>query len=95
MPRQTESAADLIARQDGTMQVILGELVENASKVHQLWASARAAVIEDSDRALTLLIEAQMLLENHVRLERSDGLRLIRTAVDRLDAELPEEAGST
>ena len=38
---------------------------------------------------MTLLIDAEIDLNHHVRVELSDGLRRIRAAIERLDAEIP------
>jgi hypothetical protein len=94
MARRKQSAADFIERYDGEMRIILGELVENAGKLNMLWVFARNAAGHDSDRAMTLLIEAQILLEHHLKIERSDSLRRIRAAIDRLDREPPDEEDS-
>jgi len=37
------------------------------------------------------LIDAEIRLDNHVRLELADTLRPIRAALKRLDAELPDD----
>lgn len=86
-----QSAADFVEGHDGEMRIILGELAENAGKLNMLWTFALHHVREDPHRALTLLIEAEILLEIHLKIERADSLRRIRSAIRRLGATLPDE----
>ena len=91
MARGKVSAADFVEARDGEMRIILGEMVENVGKVEMLWQAARNAVREDPGHALTLLVEAEILLDVDVRNERTDSLERIRRATRRLDEELPDD----
>lgn len=91
MTRRTQTAADYIERHDGEMRIILGELAENAGKINMWWTFARNAVRDDPDRALTRLIDAEIHLNHHVRLELADSLRRIRASIERLATELPDD----
>ncbi len=90
MARGKVSAADFVEDHDEEMRIILGELIENAGKLNLLWEAARRVVREDPDRALTLLVEAEILLGIDVRIERTDSLRRIESATRRLGEELPD-----
>jgi hypothetical protein len=90
MARSKASAADYLEQFDPEMRIILGELVENAGKVNMLWTFARNTSRVDPNHALTLLIDAEILLNHHVKIERSDSLRRIRAAISRLGEELPD-----
>jgi hypothetical protein len=91
MARGKVSAADFVEAHDDEMRIILGELVENAGKLNRLWETARRVVRKDPDYALTLLVEAEILLGIDVRIERTDSLQRIRSATRRLDKELPDD----
>ena len=91
LTRNNQTAADYIERYDGEMRIILGELVEYAGQINMWWTSARNAVRQDPERALTLLMDAEIHLDIHVRNERIDALRRIRAAISRLAAELPDD----
>jgi hypothetical protein len=89
--RSRQTAADYIEKYDDEMRIILGELLENAANINLWWMSARHAARSHPDRAMTLLIDAEIHLNIHVRIERADSLRRIRAAIARLDAELPDD----
>ena len=89
--RKRQTAADYIERYDGEMQDILGELAEHADMIRTWWNLARDQVREDPDQALQHLVDAQIHLDIHVRIERVGALRRIRLASNRLDAELPDD----
>lgn len=91
MARKKQTAADYIERYDGEMRIILGELVEHAGRINMWWTFALDAAREDPERALTNLIDAEIHLDIHVRIELSDSLRRIRSAIKRLDEELPDD----
>ena len=91
MACKKETAAEYIERHDGVMRIILGELFENASAINLWWGHASSVVRTDPDGAESLLIDAEIHLNHHVRIELSDSLRYIRSALSRLDAELPDE----
>ncbi|HJW74071.1 MAG TPA: hypothetical protein VJ787_00165 [Thermoleophilia bacterium] len=91
MVRKRQTAAVYIERYDGEMQDILGELAEHADMIRTWWNLARDQVREDPDQALQHLVDAQIHLDIHVRIERVGALRRIRLASNRLDAELPDD----
>lgn len=91
MPRAKLTAADYIERYDPEVRIILSDLVDFAGKIKAWWTSARVLARDDPDQAMTDLIEAEMHLDIHVRIELRDSLRRIRAAIDLLDAELPED----
>lgn len=91
MARAKQTAADYIERHDGEMRVILGELVENAGKINMHWVLGRDQAREYPEAALKHLIDAEILLGIIVRIERSDALRTIHSAIDRLGSELPDD----
>lgn len=91
MAREKPTAADYIERHDGEMRIILGELVEYAGKINIWWTFARNQARKHPEAALTNLIDAEIHLDHHVRLELTDSLRVIRAAVKRLGAELPDD----
>jgi hypothetical protein len=95
MVRNKQTAAEYIERHDGEMRVILGELAENAGQINMWWTLAVGSVREDPERALELLIDGEIHLHHHVRLELSSGLRRNRAAIDRLNAELPDDEDDT
>jgi hypothetical protein len=94
MVRKKLTAAEYIERHDGEMRIILGELVEYAGKINLWWTAARNQARERPEDALTNLIDAEIYLDNHVRVELSDSLRRIRAAISRLDGELPDHDSS-
>jgi hypothetical protein len=73
------------------MRIILGELVEYAGKINIWWTFARNQARKHPEAALRNLIDAEIYLDNHVRLELSDSLRVIRAATKRLAAEQPDD----
>lgn len=85
------SAAEYIQQHDGEMRVILGELLEYAARINIWWTFAQDQAREHPEAALKNLIDAEIHLDNHVRLELSDSLRVIRAATNRLAAELPDD----
>lgn len=91
MARTKQTAAEYIEEHDFEMRVILGELAENGGKLNMLWTLARMGVLEAPERALEDLIDAEIALDIIVRIERSDGLRTLRSAIKRLAAELPDD----
>jgi len=91
MPRQKRSAAEYLEAHDAEMRLILGELVEYAGRINLWWRNAALVVRDHPDQALTDLIDAETYLSIHVRIELADSLRRIRSAIDILAAELPEE----
>ena len=90
MARKKQTAADYIERHDDEMRIILGELAEHAGKINMWWTLAVRAAREHPEQALTDLIDAEIHLDIHVRIELADSLRRIRSAISRLDAELPD-----
>jgi hypothetical protein len=91
MPRQKPSAADYLERHDAEMRLILGELVEYAGRINLWWRNAALVVRNHPERALTDLIDAEIHLSVHVRIELADSLRRIRSAITLLGEELPED----
>jgi hypothetical protein len=91
MARRKLTAADYIQKYDGEMRVILAELAENAGKINLWWALAASKARRHPDRAMTDLIDAEIHLDSHVRLELADSLRRIRAAINLLDDELPDD----
>lgn len=92
MPRQKPSAAEYLERHDAEMRLILGELVEYAGRINLWWRHAALVVRDHPEQALTDLIDAEIHLSVHVRIELADSLRRIRSAITLLGAELPEDA---
>jgi hypothetical protein len=91
MPRQKRSAAEYLEAHDAEMRLILGEMVEYAGRINLWWRNAALAVRDHPDQALTDLIDAETYLSIHVRIELAASLRRIRSAIDILAAELPED----
>lgn len=91
MARAKQTAADYIERHDGEMRIILGELVENAGKINMHWTFGLNQARQYPETALKHLIDAEILLDIIVRIERSDALRTIHSAINRLSAELPDD----
>lgn len=85
------SPAEYIEQNDEFMRIILGELAENSARINLWWTFARNHAREQPDAALQDLADAEVHLNHHVRLELSDSLRVIRSAMNRLDAELPDD----
>jgi hypothetical protein len=90
MVRKKQTAADYIDRYDDEMRIILGELAEHAAKINMWWTFAVHAARKHPEQALTHLIDAEIYLDIHVRIELADSLKRIRSAISRLDAELPD-----
>jgi hypothetical protein len=91
MVRSKQSAADYVERRDQEMRIILAELIENASEVNRLWAMARMQAKGAPEHAFRQLIDAETRLDIAVRIERADSLRILRSAIKRLDRELPDD----
>jgi hypothetical protein len=91
MVRKKQTAAEYIDRHDGEMRVILGELAENAGEINMLWTLAVMQARQHPEGALEKLIDAEIKLDIMVRIERSDALRTIHSAINRLGAELPDD----
>lgn len=91
MARRKQTAAEYIDHHDAEMRIIIGELVESAAVINLSWTNARLRAREHPEDALRDLVEAETRLHHHVRLELSDSLRRVRSAIDRLEAELPPE----
>lgn len=91
MARAKLTAADYIERHDQEMRIILGELVEYAGRINIWWTFARNQARKHPEAALTNLSDAEVYLDNHIRLELTDSLRVIRAAAKRLAAELPDD----
>jgi hypothetical protein len=91
MARRKQTAAEYIEEHDFEMRVILGELAENAGKLNMLWTLASDQAHASPQLAFDKLIDALVVLDIPVRIERTDGLRTIRSAIKRLDAELPDD----
>jgi hypothetical protein len=70
--------------------VTLAEMNENAGLISRAWAMAVLTARSDPDHALEELIEAEIHLNHHLRLELRDALRNVRAAINRLDRELPD-----
>lgn len=88
------TAAEFVADRNSEVSIILAELVESAGLVARSWQLAVGSVATDPERALQHLVDAQVRLENHVRLERIDTLKVIRQAIRKLDAELPDDGSA-
>jgi hypothetical protein len=58
-------------------------LAEHADMIRTWWNIARDQVREDPDQALRHLVDAEVHLDIHVRIERVGALRRIRLASDR------------
>ncbi len=91
MGRRRQTAAELIEEHDVEMRVILGELIENAAKANVNWDAAVRLARHLPERAFEALIDAEISLDIPVRIERADALRTLRAAINRLDAELPDD----
>jgi hypothetical protein len=91
MAPRRQTAAEYIEEHDFEMRVILGELAENAGQLNMLWTLASMQALKSPQLAFDKLIEALTVLDVPVRIERTDGLRTIRSAIKRLDAELPDD----
>ncbi len=89
------SAADYLEKHSLGVSIILAELAESAGAVSRSWNLAVASARSNPDQALTHLVEAEIRLDNHVRLELADTLRPIRAASARLDRELPDDDATT
>ena len=89
MARTKESAADYIERRDAEMRIILGEFAEYAANINVWWTNALDAARENPELALSNLYKAELHLGIHVRIEVSDSLRRIRSAIKRLESERP------
>jgi hypothetical protein len=85
------TAADFVAARNSEVSIILAELTESTGLVARSWQFAVGSVASDPERALEHLIDAEVRLENHVRLERIDTLNVIRKAIKKLNAELPDD----
>lgn len=90
MPVPKESAAEYLEKHSIGVSIILAELAESAGSGSRSWNLAVELARRDPDRAQTHLIDAEIRLDIHVRLERSDTLRPIRRAIALLDRELPD-----
>ncbi len=91
MARRRQTAAEFIDEHDVEMRVILGEMIENAAKANVNWETAVRLVRHRPERAFETLIDAEICLDVPVRIERADALRTLRAAINRLDAELPDD----
>ena len=78
MARTKQTAADYIERRVGGMRII-----------NMWWTNALDAARENPELALSNLYDAELHLGTHVRIEVSDSLRRIRSAIKRLDSERP------
>ena len=90
--RRRPSAAAFIAKNATYVGVILAEMAENAGSANSNWLLAvEAASRGDLDRAQTLIIEADIPLDIHVRIERQDARKVLQHALRLLDRELPDD----
>ena len=84
-------AADYLETVDPTIRLILAELAENSGRVARAWSMAVLSVRSNPERALEELVNAEIHLDNHIRIELADALRAVRAASNRLDRELPDD----
>ena len=91
MRSRQPSAAEYIEERSLGVSIILAELAESAGAVSRSWNLAVSIARTDPDKALRHLVEAEIRLDNHVRLELADTLRPIRAAITRLERELPDD----
>jgi hypothetical protein len=92
MGRSKLSSADYIDQQSIFIGVILAELAEHAALANRAWQLAvEASRHGDLDRAMTLIIEADIDLDIPVRLERQDSRRVFRRALELLEREMPDD----
>lgn len=87
--KKKESGADYIERHDATMRMILGEMIEYTGNINRWWTEAALMARREPAYALKMLITMETHLQTHIRVERSDSLRRVRAAIDRLDRERP------
>lgn len=77
-----------VRERDSGVRIIMAEMAENAARANLLWTRALGA-IADPDRALTELVDLQILLDTPLRIEVEDLLAVVNEACARLDRELP------
>jgi hypothetical protein len=85
-----QSAAEYLEARNPEVSVILAELAESAGAVARSWHLAVEIARRDPDRAETHLIDAEIRLNHHVRLELSDSLRRVRRGIELLSRQLPD-----
>lgn len=91
VPSRRQTAIDFAGASDEEVSIILAELAESAGSVARSWHLAMGHMRSDPKRALGYLADAEVRLDNHVRIELADALRKVRILIKHLDAELPDE----
>jgi hypothetical protein len=84
-----EDVKQWLRREDTTFRIIAAEMMEFTGRVNLLWSQAINHVDSDPTDALAKLIDVEILLENHLRIERQDMLAVAKEASSRLAAALP------
>lgn len=95
MPQHRATAAAYVRSHARELELIIGELVESATLVGSAWAEAVDFADADPLRSLNALAAAEVRLTHHIRREALDSLRVIRSAMDRFDRELPDTEDTT
>lgn len=89
--RYASDAEDWLRKKDRTVRIIGGEMAEYVGRINLLWTLAIERLDSDPSDALAKLIDVEILLENHVRVEREDLLAIAKEGAERLAGELPSE----
>lgn len=84
-------AKQWIRSRDPSIRIIAAEMIENAGRVNLLWNQAIAHLESEPADALTRLVDIEILLESHIRIERRDLLAAVRQGAERLANALPDE----
>lgn len=85
------TARGWIREHDVGMRLIAAEMTEFAGRVSTLWGQAIERLDSDPGEAMDKLTEIEILLENHVRLEREDILAVVKEGLERLATALPDD----
>lgn len=86
-----ERARNWIREKDAGVRLIAAEMAEYAGRVNFLWGQAIGRLDSDPADALAKLTDMEILLENHIRLEREDILAVVTEGLEQLAAALPDD----
>ena len=84
------SGANYIAVHDEEVSPALTEIAEFVAHISASWTKARLAVRADPKDAYAALVEAEVDYETYVEIRLIQCMNRIRSALDRLEAELPD-----
>lgn len=89
-PRPPGRSNAFLKKRDAEIRQIIADLSANVLSVEKAWHAAESTVRDDPSSALDSLVDAEVLLQTHIRIEVRDIKRAVRSAIRLVDAELPD-----